>query len=590
MATAAAILTVALAALWAAVFLSARDIDRRADEVDRNYRHQRELAGLFSLLQDAQNGARGYIVTGNDRFLEPWSRATADIDGSLERLDGLFVRSPARTAAFEQIKQLSRDLLAFLSAAIDARRQQGFEAARALVLTDEGRARMAAIRDAMAAIQEGLQADLEIDLAEQQDAQRNLVLFAGATGIVVLAVFGITLPLLYRELRQRQRTEDELRERNASLRAARAEGQATIEAASEGIVLVAPDGRVLSANHRFLELFDLPAERVVGRDLAAMETFIRGWFADPSRVLELTAGLAADTERTITADLDVVAPVPRRLQLFTTPVMGPEGEHLGRLYTLRDVTHEREVERMKSEFVAMVSHELRSPLTSIKGYVDLVLEGEGGPVTDEQREFLGVAIENADRLLALINDLLDIATIEAGHLEVRIEPFDIAAVITQVTRVLDPQRLARRQTLTVTIDEGLPAASGDPQRTAQVLTNLVSNAIKYTPPGGHIEVSARACGDVIEVAVRDDGPGFSEDEAAHAFDRFYRAQNRSTREAGGTGLGLAISRSLVELQHGTIRLESAPGQGSTFTVTLPTASDADATAAGTSDTLSRASE
>jgi signal transduction histidine kinase len=576
--TAAAVLAIALTALWASVLLSARDIESKAAEADARQQVLRELGNLLALLTEAQSSVRGYILTGEERFLGPWERASASVGPSFERLHGLLDASPDRAASLRAIEDTSGQHLRYLASNITVRRTQGFDAARAIVLTDEGRLRMENLRTGIHSLEDELQQDLRFSLDDQDDAQRNLVIFVGATGFTVLVVFGVTLPLLYRELGRRLKTQDELRERNVSLRAARAESRATIEAASEGIVLVSPEGRVLSANHRFLEMFELPAERVVGRDLAAMETFIRGWFADPEAVLALTAGLAADTERTITTDVAVLAPRPRDVELFTTPVVGTEGEHIGRLFTFRDVTREREVDRMKSEFVAMVSHELRSPLTSIKGYVDLVLEGEGGPVTEDQREFLGVAIENADRLLALINDLLDIARIEAGHVEVRSEPFDIAAVITQVTRVLQPQRQAKGHELTVTVEGGLPAALGDPERTAQVLTNLVSNAIKYTPPGGQIEVAARATDGAIEVTVRDNGAGFTEEEAAHAFDRFYRAQNRSTRETSGTGLGLAITKSLIELQHGTIRLVTAPGRGSAFTFTLPIADRAASTA------------
>jgi signal transduction histidine kinase/CheY-like chemotaxis protein len=226
--------------------------------------------------------------------------------------------------------------------------------------------------------------------------------------------------------------------------------------------------------------------------------------------------------------------------------------------------------RLKDEFVSLVSHELRTPLTSIKGYVDLLIDGEVGAVSAEQTEFLQIVKNNADRLVSLINDLLDISRIEAGKIELKRAPVDVRRIVDGAAQVLRPQIEEKRQTLALDIPPDVPAVLGDEGRLIQVLNNLLSNAYKYTPSDGHIAVVARADGRTVRIAVSDTGVGMTPADQQRLFTKFFRAQNRATQEVAGTGLGLAITRQLVEMHGGQINVVSAPGAGSTFTVTLPT--------------------
>jgi signal transduction histidine kinase len=231
-----------------------------------------------------------------------------------------------------------------------------------------------------------------------------------------------------------------------------------------------------------------------------------------------------------------------------------------------------ELTQLKSEFVTLVAHELRSPLTSITGYVELLLEGPGGASAEAQRQSLGIVKRNADRLLQLIDDLLDIARIEAGKVELRRTRLDLAGLTQEVANALHPQIEAKGQRLTLDLGKALPAVSGAADRVTQILTNLLSNAHKYTPSGGSITITARAETGRVRVSVRDTGVGLSPDDQARLFTKFFRAGNSVTQGVSGTGLGLAITRALVELHGGDITVTSTPGQGSTFSFTLPATS------------------
>jgi signal transduction histidine kinase len=291
--------------------------------------------------------------------------------------------------------------------------------------------------------------------------------------------------------------------------------------------------------------------------------------ADGGTLAARVAGSASDPLSTFSFDVRQRWPVERDLLLASTPVRDDRDRFIGRLYTLRDVTRERELERMKDEFVALASHELRTPLTSIKGYADLLLDGEVGPLSEEQLEFIGVVKANADRLVVLATDLLDLSRIETGGLVVSRRPCDLAAAVQVAASLLRPQLLAKEQTLTLDLPVGLPAVAGDRDRLEQIVTNLLSNAHKYTPAGGSITVQLFSDGARVCLAVQDTGIGMTEDEQGQLFTRFYRVNNPATRSVQGTGLGLAITRALVELHGGEITVESAPGAGTTFTVSLP---------------------
>src|SRR5215468_5884820 len=227
----------------------------------------------------------------------------------------------------------------------------------------------------------------------------------------------------------------------------------------------------------------------------------------------------------------------------------------------------QEANRLKSEFVSMVSHELRTPLTSIQGYAELMLEDER--MDDEVRESLTIVKKNADRLLVLINDLLDLSRIEAGRVDLHRTSLDLACVIPEVARSLRPLIEAKRQQLKLDLGEALPAVWADADRVTQILTNLISNAHKYTPAEGSITVAAQRDDGFVRVDVSDSGIGLSPEDQAQLFTKFFRVDDRSGQAGRGTGLGLVITRLLVELHGGRITLSSAPGKGSTFSFTLP---------------------
>jgi signal transduction histidine kinase/HAMP domain-containing protein len=241
----------------------------------------------------------------------------------------------------------------------------------------------------------------------------------------------------------------------------------------------------------------------------------------------------------------------------------------GIVWTVRDVTERARLERAKSDFVATASHELRSPLTSIKGFVEL-LERSPDRMSARQLEFLDIIKRSTDRLVELVNDLLDVARLEADHVEINARPIDVGEAVQELAELMGPRISAKKQTLDTYIAPTLPLAMADPERIRQVIGNLVTNAHLYTPEGGQIHVGVEADRAWVKIVVSDTGIGMSPEETERAFERFYRARS-GNESSPGTGLGLSIVKSLVDLHHGLIEVDSAPGRGATFNVLIPAA-------------------
>jgi signal transduction histidine kinase len=233
----------------------------------------------------------------------------------------------------------------------------------------------------------------------------------------------------------------------------------------------------------------------------------------------------------------------------------------------------REANQAKTEFMNIASHELKIPMTSIKGYSKLMQMGAAGDLNDRQKDFLNVISNNVDRMASLVNDLLDVSRIEAGRIRLEVREVQMRDVINDVLESLQNQIKSKKLQLKVNISEELPELRADYNRMIQIVTNLVSNAYKYTPEGGEITVIAKPYnnGDIdgISVTIKDTGYGISEEDQAKLFTNFFRSSDQHIRDEPGTGLGLSITKNIIESHGGELTFESEYGQGSTFTFTLP---------------------
>ena len=258
----------------------------------------------------------------------------------------------------------------------------------------------------------------------------------------------------------------------------------------------------------------------------------------------------------------------RMLELYLAPFSSDQ-EKGGVLIVLHDVTEQHRNEERRKEFVANVSHELRTPLTNVRSYAETLRSAEGDIPQEMENSFLDIIISETDRMTHIVQDLLTLSPLDAGNTEMRFAPFSFRESVANVCRANAMEARRHSHTLTCTLAEDMPEISGDRQRLEQVVTNILGNAIKYTPDGGHIAVTGGGSGRSVWVEVADDGIGIPEKDRDRIFDRFYRVDKARSRESGGTGLGLSIAKEIVERHHGSLRLVPREGRGTTIRLVLP---------------------
>ncbi|NJN19771.1 MAG: response regulator [Oscillochloris sp.] len=355
---------------------------------------------------------------------------------------------------------------------------------------------------------------------------------------------------------------------------------AVVDATNDAILMLDEHRRVMVINRRARFFFGLSEHELIGKDYDQFSAIFGRIFEEGRQFNNwLRQLLRSDRERAV-EEFHTTGSDSRLLQCFSAPVVDRHDHLLGRLLVFRDVTREREVERLKSEFVSTVSHELRTPLSSIQGALQLVLgnphlqrPGLADNLPPRAHSLLTISLNNTARLIRLINDILDVAKIEQGRVTLQRDAVEAERLCRSACDEVAALSGEREITIDVRVAPNLPPVFADYDRAVQVLVNLLSNAIKFSANSQRVEVRASRDGNYVCFAVQDWGRGIAQLDQARLFQKFQQVDSSSTRETGGTGLGLAISRALVEEHGGRIWLESEEQQGSTFSFSLPIAND-----------------
>ena len=351
---------------------------------------------------------------------------------------------------------------------------------------------------------------------------------------------------------------DEVRDKLRTIERERARLDAVIESLSEGLMVVNEKGAVLLMNAALRKFF-LISGTVDGRRVAEV---IRN-----SAVTDMVDCLVLGGERLVSREITAELPEEKVFRVNAVQVRVADKLE-GAVLVFHDISELRRLEKVRQDFVANVSHELRTPVASIKGYTETLL---GGAMDDPQamKEFLGIIHNNSDRLVNLINDLLDLARIESGKMKMTLIPVDAAGVIRKCVAILEKAVEAKRLTIVLDLPATLPKVLADEARLSQVFLNLLDNAVKYTPADGQIIVRALPGDKNIHFEVIDSGIGIPEKDLPRIFERFYRVDKARARDVGGTGLGLSIVKHIVAAHGGEVAVHSSPGHGTTFSFVVP---------------------
>lgn len=326
---------------------------------------------------------------------------------------------------------------------------------------------------------------------------------------------------------------------------------------TDGVVAFSPAGLVIHSNPA--------ASQMLSRSMDPTTSF-QDLFAEDAafdQILTLKRPQYLEAQKTVGE---------RELELFMAPYSADQAPG-GVMVVIHDVTEQRRSEQARREFVANVSHELRTPLTNIKSYAETVIAAGDELPPELHNNFMGVIVSEADRMTRIVQDLLTLSKIDYGKMEMNVSRFSFSKAVRSVYEAVALNAESHGHTLTFSCEENMPDVDGDRERIEQVIMNIVSNAIKYTPDGGKIAIAAATSGRNVFVRISDNGIGIPEKDLPRLFERFYRVDKARSRESGGTGLGLSIAKEILNQHKGDIRIESVYGEGTDVTITLPAARD-----------------
>lgn len=343
--------------------------------------------------------------------------------------------------------------------------------------------------------------------------------------------------------------------------------EGALQSLADGLAVVDAAKRLAIWNARAEEFFGLPAASYLSLPADDAYGAISLRARDPGGTLSRILAASAVPRRLPRVEFFVISPKERAIEAQWFDLSGSDSGALGYGVLFRDVTREKEIDQMKDQLLSTVSHELRTPLAAIKGFTTTLLREDVRWDEATQRDFLKIIEEETDRLGELIDNLLDMSKIDAGVLRVEKEPTQLRNVVRE--SIDRARRRSEAHWFVVDLPSELPRVWADPRRIRQVLNNLLENAIKYSPGGGQITVTAEVEGDHVTVSVADSGQGIPREYLDRIFQRFFQVDAANTRKTGGSGLGLSISKGIVEAHGGSIWAESESGKGSVFRFTLP---------------------
>ncbi|MGH7654014.1 MAG: CHASE3 domain-containing protein [Gemmatimonadaceae bacterium] len=539
-----------------------------ADGLAHSERVQAALEQVLTSAAEAETGQRGYLITGNTRYLEPFTTAAHRIDSEVSRLAQLTRDNAEQEAEVPRLQRFVIQKLDELRLIIAVRKENGSDAANALVLTDRGRLAMDSLHLVVSRM-ENRERGIVAEQTEAYVQSRNWAVSAGlAAGLTALVLVTAFVVLQQRSIRSRALAARALFEQKELFRT-------TLASIGDAVISTDRGARVTFLNPVAESLTGWKWAEADGEPLASVFEIVneetRAPVQNPAlRALHDGAVVALQNHTVLIAKSGTETPIDDS----AAPIRDAQGVMTGAVLIFRDISERksaelalRDADRRKDEFLAVLAHELRNPLAPMRNALEMVrLSADDPSIISTVR---GTMERQVDHMVRLTDDLLDVSRITRNRLELRRRPVDLAVVVHQAMESSDPLLKERRHTVTLALPPVPLFVDADEGRLAQVLYNLLGNAAKYTHPGGRIHVRAMRDGADAVITVSDNGIGIARDNLQSVFEMFTQVDSSLERSQGGLGIGLTLSRRIVELHGGTIEAASdGPDQGSTLTIRL----------------------
>jgi two-component system CheB/CheR fusion protein len=595
-------------------FLAFSKIKEDADARAHTFIVINRAGDLLSELKDAETGQRGYLLTGDKAFLEPYLMVQDSVRGNLKELRQLTSISAARKH-LDAIAPLMDAKLAELSQVMELRRNNNTTAVTAVVISGQGKQLMDSIRAEMSSFIRTEEVALAQHDAEFQSNMRSLFIIIVATSLLMLLLALSFVYFIYREKQQQlknlvyletqhllkiqEETNKQLQQANVTLQVSEEKLAVTLNSIGDAVMATDAEGHVTLLNPLAERLTGWKLTDAVGRPVEEIFRIISEETRQPA-IIPVKETLKHGTILGLANHILLIARDGSECNIDDScaPIRNLDGQVIGAVLVFRDVTERREIEnglkkaheelkelaaelkrvaRAKSEFLANMSHELRTPLNSINGFSEVLCDEIFGPLNEKQKTYVNNVLTSGKHLLLLINQILDMAKVESGKMKLALSNLPMKSLLNEISLLVADMVSKKKIEMSLEIADDLPDIEADELKVKEVMYNLLSNAVKFTPEGGKIGMRAKKADSEIEIVVWDTGVGIARENMEKIFEGFFRVDTPYSRVTEGTGLGLPLSKKLVELHGGKFSVESEGlDRGTSVRFTLPIISKEDA--------------
>jgi PAS domain S-box-containing protein len=518
-----------------------------------------ELDDIPFQLQRAETGQQGYILTGDEQYLQPYRMATTEMPKEIADVRQLITDSPTQQQRLTSIETLIAKQFAQLEKTIALRKDEGLAAALQVIQVAHSEGISNEIQQIVRDMEnEEWQLLTARTVAAKASARHTMTMIVGGS-LSALTLIALANLIIARNLRKRQKAEEALRESEERYRT-------LFENASDGILISTLDGEVTSVNRAVEVMLSRSRQELIGHHFCEISTPAAAAQEEERRSRAFALERLPSVYETELVHQDgSVVPVEVRASFLRNEA----GHLLGMQGLYRDISLRKAFEQQRTEFLAMLTHDIRNPLGAILGCVELLLQQAKERGFSEDQEILGHLHSSAMTVHALATNYLDFSKIEVGYLTLAKKPVALNRILHKVVQQYEIVARSRHLTLTCCLQEGLPFFEGDPLALERIFANLLHNALKFTPKMGWVTISSARRQDEVVAVIADTGPGFTPEECSSLFEKYRRAETTGYHD--GAGLGLYIVKELIDAHGGRIEVESAPGSGSCFSVFLPIA-------------------
>ncbi|HEX6258533.1 MAG TPA: CHASE3 domain-containing protein [Candidatus Saccharimonadales bacterium] len=548
------------------------DYRQATARVEHTYRVIKMIDTIRIEVADSETGQRGYIITQDESFLKPYNASTKRIRGSLEALDRLIADNPDQRPRSKKLAEMINERLDMMSRSISLVKSGSQAQVIGFIKSGNGNQLTQQIRDKLAEMEKielELLAIRSTTLKQSSDSIGSIRIISTSIGILLLLVVVVSVIRNIRKLEESQRA---LQKSNQALAAAKAKDEALLGSIGDGVFALDMKGRIM--------LFNLAAQKMTG---ITPEQAIGKYYKDILRFVDAKSGTPRDafihkalkgSPSTIPKGVDLKITDDKRIPVADSaaPIYNADAQQTGIIVVFRDITKDLELEKSKDEFVSLTSHQLRTPLSAINWYTEMLLNGEAGKITKDQEQLLHEIYAGNGRMVDLVNSLLNVSRLDLGKLVSSPEELKVSTVVKSVLKELEGEIKDKNIHYRQEIDTEHDRLYADPKLLRMILQNLLSNAVKYTPANGSITLRLTkdtAKRQSVVLSIADTGYGIPHAQQKNIFSKLFRADNVQKLGIEGTGLGLYIVKSAAEQMGGGAQFESAEGKGTTFYVNLP---------------------